>query len=131
MVRLNSDMGGWSDWKPLYHPDGNHLVPSEVPHYGPGVYVLALANHRGKKRFVEVYVGMTTDLNRRIYEHSYGDSVTEKALGRAWNNGYEIHYCVYSQPNERAAKKMERDLLTEWWKYPLNILGNPLRKELS
>ncbi len=122
-------MGRWSEWRPLYHDDGTHLKPSEVEFEGPGTYILAVSRGRSPKR--TLYVGSTNDLKTRLYSHSHGDDTTWKALDNAWANGYKVWYQVHTTRSAKRARRLEENTLYEWWNYPLNILGNPVKKVRS
>lgn len=86
-------MARWTDWAPLHHPDGTNLTPSEIPYEGPGAYILAVRRGRGKER--TLYVGHSSDLNQRLYNHSYGDTSTWEALEKLAGKGFRVLYSVH------------------------------------
>lgn len=119
-------MGRWSEWQPLYHRDGSNLTPSEIPDVGPAAYIIAASRGRSEKH--SLYVGSTSDLRTRLYGHSYGDTTTWKALDKLWQNKYQVFYSFHAARTARVAHRLEENTLSEWWLYPLNILGNPTKK---
>ncbi len=119
-------MARWTHYAPLYHPDGTNLKPSEIPYDCPGAYIIAVARGRGEKR--TLYVGHTKNLRSRLYTHSSGDEGTWKALERVVGNGYRVFYQVHTTKTTWQAKRLEEHTLWQWWLYPLNIQGNPLKK---
>ncbi|MCO6500192.1 MAG: GIY-YIG nuclease family protein [Vicingus serpentipes] len=85
-------------------------------------YILA------SKRNGTLYIGLTNELERRIFEH-------KNNVGSSFTSKYKIHQLVYFEEHatyeqaftrERQMKKWKRD-----WKIELIEKENPLWKDLS
>ena len=80
------------------------------------VYILA------SKRNGTLYIGVTNDLHRRIYEH-------KEDLVEGFTKKYSIHSLVYYEPCEDIKSAIEREKqLKKWnrrWKIELIEKGNP------
>jgi putative endonuclease len=85
------------------------------------IYILAT------KPYGVLYIGVTSDLTRRIYEHR-----TEKIDG--FTKQYHIHVLVYYEIFDSAALAIEREKqLKAWkrqWKLELISKNNPEWKDL-
>ncbi|MBN1571760.1 MAG: GIY-YIG nuclease family protein [Deltaproteobacteria bacterium] len=86
-------------------------------------YVYILAN----KRNGTLYIGVTNDLTKRVYEHKNNlvDGFTQK---------YGIHILVYYEETNSVESAIEREkLLKKWnrkWKLELIEKNNPEWKDL-
>lgn len=87
-------------------------------------YVYILASQRNGT----LYVGMTNNLERRIWEHknNYVDGFTQK---------YEVHHLVYYELHDNPDSAIQREKqIKKWnrpWKLKLIEGKNPLWKDLS
>lgn len=87
-------------------------------------YVYILASQRNGT----LYVGMTNNLERRIWEHknNYIDGFTRK---------YEVHHLVYYELHDNPDSAIQREKqIKKWnrlWKLKLIEEKNPLWKDLS
>jgi putative endonuclease len=74
-----------------------------------------------------LYVGITNDLARRVYEHREGfaDGFTRK---------YHVKHLVYFEPHETAIAAIQREKnIKHWpreWKIDLIVRDNPLWRDL-
>jgi putative endonuclease len=86
------------------------------------VYILA------SKRRGTLYIGVTNDLIRRIYEHKNG-------LVEGFTKRYKVHNLVYYQQCEDIESVIQREKhLKAWhreWKIRLIEETNPMWKDLS
>ena len=86
------------------------------------VYILA------SKRNGTLYIGMTNNLARRVWEHKRG-------LVKGFTKKYDVERLVYSESFARPRDAIEREnRLKKWnraWKIQLIESVNPGRKDLS
>jgi putative endonuclease len=82
----------------------------------PAVYILA------SKRNGTLYIGVTSDLAKRIWEH-------KNNLVEGFTNCYSVHHLVWYELHERRESAIEREKrLKEWkriWKLELIENSNP------
>jgi putative endonuclease len=96
-----------------HHPDGSRDPAKMSTHY---IYILA------SKRNGTLYVGVTNDLIRRVYEHrnDFVEGFTRK---------YGVHRLVYFEQCEDFDSVLQREKrIKEWkkkWKIELIETGNP------
>ena len=87
----------------------------------PCVYVLA------SKRNGTLYVGVTSDLIKRVYEHKHG-------LADGFTKKYKIHRLVYFEMHEDMNAAITREKqIKKWnraWKLELIEKNNPAWKDL-
>ncbi len=92
--------------------------------YDKHYYVYILAN----KKNGTLYIGVTNDLIRRIYEHKH-------SLADGFTKQYKIHTLVYYEESENPISAIEREKqLKAWhrnWKINLIQEHNPEWKDLS
>ena len=85
------------------------------------VYILA------SKRNGTLYVGVTNNLVRRVYEHREG-------LADGFSKRYGIKTLVYFESHETIAAALQREKnIKHWsreWKIDLIVAGNPERRDL-
>ncbi len=85
------------------------------------VYILA------SKRNGTLYIGVTTDLARRMYEHRNG-------LLQGFTKTYAVHILVYAEQHERISGAITREKqLKAWnrqWKIELIEASNPQWRDL-
>jgi len=85
------------------------------------VYILA------SKRNGTLYIGVTNDLSRRIYEHKNG-------LVEGFTNTYDVHHLVYHETYDDPQSAIQREKrLKKWnrlWKLKLIESKNPTWKDL-
>ena len=86
-------------------------------------YVYILAN----KRNGTLYIGVTHDLNKRVYEHK--NNFTE-----GFTNKYQVHRLVYYETTSENTSALQREKqLKKWkraWKIELIEKNNPQWKDL-
>ena len=86
-------------------------------------YVYILAN----KRNGTLYIGVTRDLKKRVYEHK--NNFTE-----GFTNKYQVHRLVYYETTSEITSALQREkLLKKWkraWKIELIEKNNPQWKDL-
>jgi len=86
-------------------------------------YVYILAN----KRNGTLYVGVTNNLERRVYEHHQG-------LAEGFTKKYGIHHLVYHEATGDVNAALEREKVLKGWnrKWKLDLIEkhNPDRKDL-
>ena len=86
-------------------------------------YVYILASERN----CTLYVGVTNDLKRRIYEHKHG-------LVEGFTKKYNIHNLVYFEETENVNSAIEREKqIKKWnrkWKIEIIEKENPEWKDL-
>ncbi|MGH6663734.1 MAG: GIY-YIG nuclease family protein [Pseudolabrys sp.] len=70
-----------------------------MPYY---VYILA------SKRYGTLYIGITSDLRRRMEEHRLG-------LGSEFVKKYRVHRLVYVEPYENAEDAIRREKQLKKW----------------
>jgi putative endonuclease len=74
-----------------------------------------------------LYVGVTNNLVRRVYEHREG-------LVEGFTKRYHVKTLVYFEPNETIAVALQREKnIKHWsreWKIDLIIAGNPGWRDL-
>lgn len=122
-------MGRWSSWRALYDTNGDIRPPSAFSDFeGPGVYIFAARRGRGERH--TLYVGSSKDVAQRLYQHGQGDNIW-KQVDKLWENGYKIEFSVHLTRSRKQALALEKSTLSDWWLYPLNILGNPTKKWVS
>jgi putative endonuclease len=102
------------------------LVPAISLRRGPNVrqfYVYILASRPGGA----IYVGVTNDLVRRVYEHRNG-------FVRGFTSRYKIHQLVYFEVHSTALTAIQREKnMKHWprsWKTRLTIQSNPTWRDL-
>ena len=82
----------------------------------PAVYILA------SKRNGTLYIGVTSDLVKRIWEH-------KNNFVEGFTNRYDVHHLVWYELHEEMASAIERERnLKEWkrsWKLRLIESSNP------
>jgi putative endonuclease len=85
------------------------------------VYILA------NKRNGTLYIGMTNDLKRRVYEHKVG-------LNEGFTKQYDVHHLVWYEPAATAEAAITREKqLKKWnraWKLRLIEERNPTWTDL-
>jgi putative endonuclease len=85
------------------------------------VYILA------SQRNGTLYIGVTRDLAKRMYEHSQG-------LTGGFTTRYRIHRLVFAEPHDTAVAAIQREKnLKHWprrWKLDLIERDNPEWKDL-
>ena len=88
----------------------------------PAVYILA------SKRNGTLYIGVTNDLNRRVYEHKHG-------LADSFTSRYKLDKLVYYETGGDVYQAIVREKqLKKWnrqWKMRLIEEFNPTWKDLS
>lgn len=86
------------------------------------VYILA------SKRYGTLYIGVTSDLSKRMYEHKQG-------LVEGFSKKYKTHMLVHYERHENAESALKRERnMKEWnrvWKINLIEKGNPNWRDLS
>jgi len=86
-------------------------------------YVYILAN----RRHGTLYVGVTNDVSRRIFEHRAG-------VGAVFTRRYSVHRLVWMEPYDRVADAIAREKqLKGWnraWKIRLIESSNPEWRDL-
>ena len=91
----------------------------------PVAYVYILTN----KHHTVLYVGMTTDLRRRLCEHQIRQNP------RSFSSQYNIFKPVFYEPHDSREKAIERELFikgkTRKWKEALIIRVNPTWNDLT
>ena len=84
----------------------------------PGGWVYILTNRPSGT----LYVGVTADLARRVWEHSEG-------LGSTFTTRYGLKRLVYAEPHDTIAAAIQREKnLKHWpraWKVALILRDNP------
>ena len=92
-----------------------------MPHKQPAVYVLA------GKRNGTLYIGVTSDLRKRVWEHK--NDVVEGFTKR-----YRIHHLVYYELHQDMVSAIEREKqMKKWnraWKLELIETHNPDWRDL-
>lgn len=87
-------------------------------------YVYMLTNSKLKP----IYVGMTNNLEKRIYEH-------KNKLIKSFTSKYNLDRLVYWESSQEVISTIEREKQLKNWKYEwkLNLAKeiNPLLKDLS
>ena len=87
----------------------------------PAVYILA------SKRNGTLYVGLTSDLARRAWEH-------RNDLVEGFTRKYGVHTLVYAEPHENMGSAIRREKqLKKWnrsWKIALIEKRNPTWRDL-
>jgi putative endonuclease len=87
----------------------------------PCVYILA------SKRNGTLYVGVTSDLVKRVYEHKHG-------LADGFTKTYGVHFLVYFELREDMNTAITREKqIKKWnraWKLELIERNNPTWKDL-
>ena len=85
------------------------------------VYILA------SKRGGTLYIGVTNNLVRRVYEHREG-------LAESFTKRYGIKTLVYFEPHETIATALQREKnIKHWsreWKIDLIVASNPEWRDL-
>jgi putative endonuclease len=85
------------------------------------VYILASQRHG------TLYVGVTSNLPRRMWEHREG-------LGDGFTKRYAVKHLVYAEPHDEIAAAIQRETsLKRWrraWKIALIEASNPGRVDL-
>ena len=85
------------------------------------VYILA------SKRNGRLYIGVTSDLERRIWEHKYD-------LTDGFTKRYRVHILVWYEEHETIQDAIQREKnIKEWkcaWKIELIERSNPLWRDL-
>ncbi len=85
------------------------------------VYILA------SKRNGTLYIGVTHDLNKRVYEH-------KKKFIKGFTNKYQVHQLVYYETTSEITSALHREKqLKKWkrvWKIELIEKNNPQWKDL-
>ena len=75
-----------------------------------------------------LYIGVTSNLPRRLYEHKHG-------LAEGFTKKYNVHKLVYFESTTNAYSAIEREKQLKKWrrekKNNLIISQNPLWKDLS
>ena len=93
-----------------------------LPLKRPAVYILASQRHG------TLYVGVTSDLARRIEQHR-SDSVP------GFTRRYRVHRLVWAEAHETMESAIAREkAMKKWkrsWKVALIERGNPLWRDLS
>jgi len=91
---------------------------------GKNYYVYILANERNGT----LYVGMTSDLKRRIYEHRH-------ALVEGFTKKYNVHNLVYYEETGDVNSAIEKEKqIKKWnrkWKIEIIEKENPEWNDLS
>ena len=86
-------------------------------------YVYILAN----KRNGTLYIGVTNNLQRRVYEH-------KQKLIKGFTNKYKVHHLVYYEPTSDIKSALQREKqLKKWernWKMELIEKDNPSWQDL-
>jgi len=87
----------------------------------PCIYILA------SKRNGTLYIGVTSDLIKRIWEHKNG-------LAEGFSKKYKVHYLVYFEQHEEMESAITREKqIKKWnraWKIRLIEEQNPDWKDL-
>lgn len=87
----------------------------------PCIYILA------NKRNGTLYIGVTSDLMKRIYEHKHD-------LAEGFTKEHQLHMLVYAEPHETMESAIQREKqLKKWnraWKLELIEKNNPEWKDL-
>ncbi|MDD5567232.1 MAG: GIY-YIG nuclease family protein [Patescibacteria group bacterium] len=87
-------------------------------------YVYILMNHRN----ITLYIGVTNDLHRRMYEHKQG-------INKGFSYRYNLNKLVYFEETDDVARAIEREKqLKTWkrkWKFELIYKANPKLLDLS
>jgi putative endonuclease len=87
-------------------------------------YVYILTNSKLKP----IYIGMTNDLERRIYEH-------KNKLVKGFTSKYNLNRLIYWESCEDVTSTIEREKQLKNWKYKWKINlakeTNPMLKDLS
>ncbi|MFN4353997.1 GIY-YIG nuclease family protein [Parvibaculum sp.] len=80
------------------------------------VYILASRKHG------TLYIGVTNDLARRVWEHREG-------IGSKFTKKYRVHRLVYTEPHEEIERAIQREkTMKEWpraWKIRAIEIDNP------
>ncbi|MGD1001081.1 MAG: GIY-YIG nuclease family protein [Candidatus Brocadiia bacterium] len=88
----------------------------------PAVYILA------SKRNGTLYIGITNDLARRVWEHKNG-------LAAGFTRRYGVRTLVYAEPHEDMNSAIQREKqLKKWnraWKIALIERQNPTWRDLD
>ena len=75
-----------------------------------------------------LYVGMTNDLERRVWEHRSGD-------GSAFTKKYHVHKLVYFEETDDVTAAIEREKQLKGWKRERKVAlieaGNPKWLDLA
>jgi len=86
------------------------------------VYIMA------SRRNGTLYIGMTDDLNRRVWEHQTG-------ARQGFTKRYGVHMLVWSEPHETREAAFARErALKKWnrvWKLDLIEASNPGLRDLA
>ena len=86
-------------------------------------YVYILAN----KRNGTLYIGVTNNLQRRVYEHKQNQI-------KGFTNKYKVHHLVYYEPTSDIKSALQREKqLKKWernWKMELIEKDNPSWQDL-
>ena len=86
-------------------------------------YVYIMASRSGT-----LYIGVTNDIPRRVYEHQHD-------LVPGFTSKYKIHHLVYVEEFDRASEAIAREKQLKGWtrkrKIALVELVNPTLKDLS
>ena len=86
-------------------------------------WVYILANKPGGT----LYIGVTNNLVRRVYEHREG-------LAEGFTKRYHVKTLVYFEPHETIATPLQREKnIKHWsreWKIDLIVAGNPDWRDL-
>ena len=92
-----------------------------MKHKQPAVYILA------SERNGTVYIGVTSDLVKRVWEHKHG-------LVEGFTKQYNIHTLVYFELHNEMVQAIQREKqLKKWnrsWKLRMIELKNPDRRDL-
>lgn len=121
--------GQFSRWSLLQ--DGNRVPFESDAHDLPfpryGVYILGIKSNSGPIR--TVYVGSATSrggLRRRLMRHrgrkTAGEWISNKGhhIDRCVRRGMRVYFRFRYTSSVEQAKRLEKKLLLEWWKYPWN-----------
>lgn len=99
------------------------MAPSPCEALQMPFYVYTLASQRNGT----LYIGMTNDLTRRVYEHKEG-------ANKGFTKTYSVKTLVHIEPYDRAEDAIHREKqLKHWnrvWKVVLIEHGNPDWKDL-
>ena len=92
-----------------------------MPHKQPALYVLA------SKRDGTLYIGVTRDLHKRVWEH-------KNDLAEGFTKRYRIHRLVYYELHQDMVSAIEREKqMKKWnraWKLELIETHNPDWRDL-
>ena len=81
------------------------IILSEKMRDGKTFYVYILAS----KRNGTLYIGMTNDLERRIYEHKH-------SFNKGFTQRYAVHKLIYYEVIDDVYAAIEREKQLKWWK---------------